>query len=115
MDKLLEGWRNAKRKEYLEEISQWDFASLKANCLDNIFEDIDGEKRAETFLGTVFAILPSGKYYMPWCSNQTRIDEEKDSVFMETLESTLEAVGFYLTSGEGDPCDMVIGLIDLPE
>jgi len=59
--------------------------------------------------------MPSGKYYMPWTSNQSRIDEEKDSVFIEALEKSLEDVGLYLTSGEGDPCDLLVGLINVPE
>jgi len=30
----------------------------------------DGQEQRSAFLGTVFALLPSGKYYMPWaCSN----------------------------------------------
>lgn len=115
MNKILDRWREAKRKEYLEQIEQWDTDSLKADCLNNTFKDFEGDRRAETFLGTVFAIMPSGKYYMPWTSNQTRIDQEKDSIFSETLESFLEEKGLYLTSGEGDPCDMFVGLVDLPE
>jgi hypothetical protein len=115
MDKILDRWRDARREKYRKGlIEDTNFDGLKVDCLDNVFEDC-GEQRAETFLGTVFAIMPSGKYYMPWTSNQTRIDEEKDSVFMEALESILEENGLYLTSGEGDPCDMMVGLIDVPE
>ena len=114
MDKILDRWREAKREEYSEEISQWNFAELKTDCLDNTFEDC-GDKRAETFLGSVLSIMPSGKYYMPWTSNQSRLDQEKDSVFLEVLESTLEENGLYLTSGERDPYDVLVGLINVPE
>jgi hypothetical protein len=84
------------------------------------------------FLGTVFDLTPSGKYYMPWaCSNVEICDncvktehapcsEEypcsgdkccevcQDARFWEELEAEAGEHGYAIASGEGDPCDIFI-------
>ena len=45
-------------------------AILKAMEDADIVEDFDGNPKKSLYLGTVFSLTPSGKYYMPWaCSN----------------------------------------------
>ena len=98
------------KQRYLDEISSWKWDKVKEEALDNKFKDFDGETRAECFLGTVFGLMPSGKYYMPWCTNQTSRDVIRDSLYMEALEEIAEEHGMYITSGEGDPCDLFAGM-----
>ena len=73
------------------------------------YEDENGEMIQSCFIGTVMALAPSGKYYMPWCTNQTEDDEDKDSIFYNALEEYASDAGFFTFNGDGDPCDMFIG------
>ena len=62
---------------YREEISDWNWEGIKKDALTNCYVDEYELKYdepyiiASTFIGTVFALYPSGKYYMPWTTNQT--------------------------------------------
>lgn len=86
-----------------------------ADCLQWDSENDDGWI-ARDFVGTVFALSPSGKYYQPWTTNQTEDDEEQDGVFWETFEETLSENGCWHESGECDPCDVfVCRKVDLPD
>ena len=56
-------------EKYKQEIRGWDWDYLKANL-----EMVDGTDLDDPywsgFIGSVFGIMPSGKYYTPWaCSN----------------------------------------------
>ncbi len=74
-----------------------------------------GDFRREVFIGTAFSLTPSGKYYTPWaCSNVTEEEAEKDEAWWEAAESEADARGLYLTSGEGDPCDILAGEYSSP-
>ena len=53
--------------KYKKEIQQWGWATIKKEALNNIEDREDGEGReGSCFIGTVFNLMPSGKYYMPW-------------------------------------------------
>lgn len=84
------------------------------NCIDNFYpEEVEsmweeGEFYLTDYIGSVMSIFPSGKYYMPWCSNFTWKDAAQDYCFREGLESILEDNGYWLESGEGDPTDLFI-------
>ena len=84
----------------------------------------DGEIILSDFLGTVFSIMPSGKYYMPWaCSNVNPCprckgegcdfcgslgsrEAHEDELMNEALEHYANKRGGWVESGEGDPCDL---------
>jgi len=69
-------------------------------------EDGDGRTR-RVFLGTVFALKPSGKYYTSFaCSNVTEEEARQDEDWTEKTEAALEGIGASLEHGEGDPCDL---------
>lgn len=69
-------------------------------------EDTFTEERT-VYLGTVFALMPSGKYYTPWAnSNVTEDEASEDEKWREQVDEELESVGLHLISGEGDPCDL---------
>ena len=98
--------------------AEYSAAAILAECESNKEEDPDnpGELIGRCFLGSVLSIMPSGKYYMPWCTNQTRSDETRDGAFQDALEAFLEDAGMWLESGEGDPCDLfACAHFDAPE
>jgi len=87
-------------QDMIEDMQEWPWQSAVDEC-----------KSAEdgiVFLGTVFSLLPSGKYYMPWSSNITEAEAEADELFREALEAEAEAHGLLIMSGEGDPCDVFL-------
>ena len=88
--------------------AQFDWPALKAEALRNPHYDPDVEDDiCSIFLGTVFALTPSGKYYMPWaCSNVTDEEAAKDEAWYEALDAVVESYGGWIESGEGDPCDL---------
>jgi hypothetical protein len=74
------------KEQYEQELSeQFDWEGLKQDIVQNAIETLhdftldelrlhdltDGEAIVgQAYIGTVFALIPSGKYYMPWaCSN----------------------------------------------
>lgn len=92
-------------------------------------EDWDEPDRLDcrgVFLGTVFMIMPSGKYYMPWaCSNvepcsRCRGDgcdycggvgsreAYEDELMAEALEHYSDRRGLSVQGGDGDPCDIFL-------
>ena len=76
------------------------------------FTDDEGNRRKEIFLGTVFSLTPSGKYYTPYAnSNVTEEEAAKDEEWWKDIENECEKRNLYITSGEGDPCDIIIGKV----
>lgn len=76
-------------------------------------EDSEGNRIRTLYLGTVFDLLPSGKYYTCFAnSNVSEEEAEKDEEWMEEANKELESIGASLESGEGDPCDLFITQIE---
>jgi len=70
-------------------------------------DDQDGCIVKRVFLGTVFDLAPSGKYYMPYaCSNVTEEEAMEDERWYEQADAELDTINAYMVSGEGDPCDL---------
>ena len=70
----------------------------------------DGEPAKVVFLGTVFNLTPSGKYYTPFAhSNITEGEAEEDTDWWVEMEKLAAGYGLFLTPGEGDPCDIMVG------
>lgn len=98
------------KKHYKEQINSWNWKAIKKDALSNCFYDkyeCPDSIIASTYLGSILHIFPSGKYYMPWCTNQTRSDVTKDTAFNEALEEIAEANGMYITGSDGDGCDLL--------
>lgn len=71
-------------------------------------EDEDGNIVKRVFLGTVFGLIPSGKYYMPFAlGNVTEKEVEADEEWYEQAEQELDKIGAYMISDETDPCDLI--------
>lgn len=76
------------------------------DCIkSSYFED---ENYISVYYGNILYMLPSGKYYMPWCENQTENDIEEDYFFLEKLQNKLSDIGLWYESGEEDPLDIFI-------
>lgn len=83
----------------------FDWQEIRLDSLNN--PDNDGQVCGITFLGTVFALSPSGKYYTPFaCSNIDDIDAILDSAFYAALDNVAESFDGWIESGDGDPCDL---------
>lgn len=85
--------------------------TVKDEALHNVEDDNSGNKVGHSFLGTVFALMPSGKFYMPWTTNQTEEDVEKDAKFGEALFKVAEEHRMFIENGEDDPCDLFACII----
>src|SRR3989304_7100945 len=94
--------------KYVKEIENeyyWD--KLKNEALSNCHVDEDNHIVASCLLGSVFSLYPSGKYWTCFaCGNVDTREQIKDSAFSEALGEVFEKHGYYITSGEGDPCDV---------
>ena len=74
-------------------------------------EDMDGEPMKSTYLTTIFHAAPSGKYYTPWAnSNVNLLEAGMDSLYQELVDEFMseDYPDYYLTSGEGDPLDILL-------
>lgn len=94
--------------KYLSQLqNEYDLNDLKENAEAVI--GYDGENLLSYYLGTVFSLTPSGKYYTPWaCSNVEEEEAEEDAEYFEAWEEFLSGTGASLESGEGDPCDLFL-------
>ncbi len=97
-------------KNYISEIESWNWDKILKEAKSNAVLSDDDQIEGLCWLGTVFGIYPSGKFYMPWTTNQTRSDVIKDECFHEALEEVAGRYGLFITSGEGDACDIFAGL-----
>jgi hypothetical protein len=87
-----------------------DWQAIK-NELDNTEWETTEPGRYERviFLGTVFSLMPSGKYATSFAnSNMSEEEMELDSEFYQALEEEAGEHGLFITSGE-DPCDIIVG------
>ncbi|MFA7211784.1 MAG: hypothetical protein WC110_10105 [Bacteroidales bacterium] len=67
------------------------------------------------FVGTVFSLYPSRKYYVPFaCSNVSEVEAEEDEAWRAQAEAELDTIDAWLESGEGDPCDLFVTRWDVP-
>jgi len=96
-------------RNYISQIESWDWEAVlkevRSNCFLNDCDEIEGR----CYLGSVLNLYPSGKYYMPWCTNQTRNDEIKDSCYQEALEKVANDFDLFITGSDGDGLDVCAG------
>lgn len=90
-----------------------NFKAIVKSLGDSDWYDQEAEYGADEgyqscYIGSVFRWAPSGKYYMPWTTNQTESDVDKDERFWEAVETWLSARGMWTESSEGDPCDIFV-------
>ena len=95
-------------KKYIENAIDWE--RVEKDCEDEDGQRTeDGDTTGSSFLGSVFSIMPSGKYWTFWaCSNVDQKEMMKDTAFNEALELVANEHGYWIEAGEGDPCDLFI-------
>lgn len=100
-----------KSEATLEDLIGWETEDLKKAI--NEEDDIEVEDHIERhkFMGTVMRLTPSGKVYMPWSSNVSDEEAKKDEDWWDKLNEILSANKMFVFSGEGDPCDIFIGMV----
>lgn len=87
----------------------YDVKDLRRRLDKEVWRKADpwNEER-RVFLGTVFSVYPSGKYYQPFAlGSATEKDAEKDEAFSEAAAKALEPIGAFLEHGD-DPCDVFV-------
>jgi len=60
------------------------------------------------YWGSIFNLVPSGKYYLPWCTNASEDEMEADEGWWAAAEEAAEDLGLWITLGEGDPTDVYV-------
>ena len=71
----------------------------------------DGDPAKVVFLGTIPNMVPSGKYCILWCDNCTDEEAAEDTDWWVEMEELAAGYGLFLTSSEGDPCDIMVGKV----
>lgn len=88
----------------------------------NMAEDIDSEPICEDwelasngmvkrgiYLGSMFSITPSGKFYTPWTNSNVSVKEAAiDELWQEFMEENLRTHNLSLEYGEADNTDMFL-------
>ena len=100
------------------------FVAANAATLDD-YKDEEGD--VLVFVGTVFGLTPSGKYYTPWansnvepcprckgegcdfCGQLGSREAYEDEVWDEAFRAELEKYGYFAESGEVCPTDIFVG------
>ncbi|WP_454735408.1 hypothetical protein [Cupriavidus necator] len=90
-------------KKYHAEISQWDWEAIERRCKQDLKTDPDDcdKQVGYAWIGTVFGVMPSGKFYMPWTTNQTSSDEHRDCAFRAALEDIAESHDLFVGGPDG--------------
>jgi len=85
-----------------------------------VVETYEGEQIKSAYIGTVFELTPSGKYYTPWAHSNAiagynakgeaviEPDVLRDQGWYEGVEDALSRFGAWLQAGDGDPCDLYV-------
>jgi hypothetical protein len=82
------------QQKYETEIRQWDWHKL-TDKMDRRTNEW-GERYYSAWLGTTLGIMPSGKVYTAWTTNQTSSDVFKDECFSAALETIAEENGCFV-------------------
>ena len=111
-------WNKKNKNVEKHFLSQWEgqFKAIRRICKDiektGEFVkdgDMDDEPYYCSYIGTVFNVTPSGKYYVPFASSNVSVKEAAiDQFWYEEYEKILEEENCWHGNGEGDPCDMFI-------
>lgn len=100
------------KRHYAAEVASWNWDRIVAEARTNVEMDpYCDEPIGRCYLGTVFSIMPSGKFYTCWTTNQGRSDETRDAAFIEALEERAADEGGSIESGDDDPCDMFFTMV----
>ena len=136
-------WQGAALEEAYTTFGDWQTEGYTE--IGDICVSVDWQNEsimiASLFLGTVFSLTPSGKFYTPWangnvedcprchgsghtangkdctwCSGLGSREAYLDDLWTQEVDRVSYRFGVFVFSGEGDPCDLFIGMVrDVPE
>jgi hypothetical protein len=94
------------KTHYIEEIRGWDWERIKSLFDKNsnhpdCYEIQEDDKYVYLYVGGVCSMVPSGKYYTFWTTNQTRRDETHDAAWWEALEQCCEEFDCFPSQPDG--------------
>jgi len=64
--------------------------------------------KVTVYIGSVLHFSPSGKFYMPWSTNVTEKEAEKDIAYWTAFEKVTDKFNMFGENGEGDPTDLFL-------
>lgn len=85
-----------------------DWGKIRKDWAENR-EERDGDIICSSYMGTVFQIMPSGKFWTIWAaSNVTAREQIMDTAFNCAMEQVSSEAGCWIENSENDPCDLMI-------
>jgi len=91
------------KQQYKKEIESWDWEKIEKDIYNNSPQyDEYGEVHFSAWLGSITSIVPSGKIYTLWTSNQTLKDIIRDKAYYEVLFEIAESYGLDISIYSGD-------------
>lgn len=87
----------------------WNWEAEIKECLSNeAYCEPGSDPIHALFIGSVFSVMPSGKYWTYFASgNVTQEEQQRDIDFNEVLEACADEAGGWIENGlNGDYCDM---------
>ena len=118
--------KDARRQAHAA-IEEYQMALAGATTADELEEYRDSNGFVTVCVGTVFDMMPSGKYYMPWahsnlkfcprclgqgcafCGQTGSREAYEDKCWWQAFEAELGKAGYWARSGEGNSCDIFVG------
>ncbi len=88
--------------DYKPEIQGWNWEAIKARMSKTFILTEEGEPYEAAWVGTTIGVMPSGKIYTAWTSNQTEEDINKDQYYYQALHEVCEAQGVFPDWNDGD-------------
>jgi hypothetical protein len=99
----------AKYREEIEGMFNLDGIKSNLESSEPVEDEFNDTTYKSIYVGSCFALAPSGKYYMPYAhSNVSAKEALKDEIYWEAFNDWLEEHDLWFMSGEGDPTDVFI-------
>jgi hypothetical protein len=81
----------------------------KAISQEEELTDECGNRIKALYLGSVFTLTPSGKYYTPWATGDATPEEaDADGAWWEAVEEQAHQHGLEVALSEADPTDILV-------
>lgn len=99
--------------DYKPEIRTWNWTKIKAEVEKTLHLDHEGDNEVigSAWIGTTIGVMPSGKIYALWTSNQTAEDVNRDAAFNTSLDAVVEEQGGGLFVNWGESGDLFISKV----
>lgn len=98
---------------YRDEIRAWNWDKIKDGVNRDLHVDHDNDDQVigTSWIGTTIGVMPSGKIYAMWTSNQTAEDVNRDAYFNTSLEEVVNEIGGGLFVDWGESGDLFISKV----